>query len=169
MTEEWREVSGWPYRVSSLGRVINAIGKALKMREDRGGYLYANIYRTGTRKTVKAHCLVAAAFIGVRPDGLQINHKDGIKTNNASENLEYVTPRQNIHHARTLPTWPAHPSTSDETWSRGEKNARAILNKHAVAEIRKRSAAGESYSKLGIAFGVNKSTIACAVRGKSWA
>ena len=46
-----------------------------------------------------AHHLVAAAFLGPRPLGMQINHKNGIKTDNYFTNLEYVTPSQNSWHA----------------------------------------------------------------------
>lgn len=45
------------------------------------------------------HALVALAWIGPKPKGMQINHKDGNKLNNAPENLEYVSPSENIKHA----------------------------------------------------------------------
>lgn len=50
-------------------------------------------------KGVMIHHLVAHVVLGPRPEGLVINHKDGIKTNNRPENLEYVTQAENIQHA----------------------------------------------------------------------
>jgi hypothetical protein len=45
------------------------------------------------------HRIVAAAFIGPCPDGLEINHKNGIKLDNRAENLEYTTRSANMKHA----------------------------------------------------------------------
>lgn len=45
------------------------------------------------------HQLVAGAFLGACPEGLEINHIDGNQLNNRMENLEYITHRENILHA----------------------------------------------------------------------
>lgn len=57
----------------------------------------ASVYVDGVRTTRKVHCLVAEAFFGKRD--LLVNHKDGNKSNNKLENLEYVTYQQNAIHA----------------------------------------------------------------------
>lgn len=116
VVEEWRPVVGFEslYEVSNVGRV-RRIGKAartgkghgggarigliLKLRKHRGGYLMAQLWCNGKLTGRLAHCLVAPAFIGARPEGLDINHKDGDKTNNSVGNLEYVTRSENNRHA----------------------------------------------------------------------
>lgn len=117
MTEEWRIVPGWPYEASSMGRVRRATagcstrpGRLLKAsaRHRPDGYLQVRL-SNGSRvgaKTFCVHQLVALAFFGDLPDGWHTNHKDGDKTNNRVDNLEYVTPADNIHHAIRLGLWP---------------------------------------------------------------
>lgn len=53
----------------------------------------------GQGTTFYTHHLVATAFLGDQPPGTQINHIDGVRTNNAVDNLEFVTPSENCHHA----------------------------------------------------------------------
>ena len=57
---------------------------------------YRSINLEGT--TFKVHRLVAGAFYGWYPN-LVVNHKNGIKDDNRSENLEWVTKSQNSQHA----------------------------------------------------------------------
>lgn len=67
------------------------------------GYLTCNIYVDDSLKVTKRSCfvhrLVAQAYLS-NPDGkTQINHKDGNKTHNKLENLEWATPSENMQHA----------------------------------------------------------------------
>lgn len=100
--EEWRAIPGFAnYEASNQGRIRNArTGRVLKAGPHHKGYAAyclrsegQNVYRTG-------HRCILEAFLGVRPDGLQTNHKNGIKTDNRLENLELVTPKENMRHAR---------------------------------------------------------------------
>lgn len=109
--EVWKPVVGYEgwYEVSSLGRV-RAVAKVdrsgacrgkrlLSCRPSNRGYVVHHLTKNGCVRGTGAHRLVAMAFIGPCPDGMQVNHKDGVKTNNAVENLEYVTPSENVRHA----------------------------------------------------------------------
>lgn len=110
MDEIWKQVVGEEglYEVSSLGRVRsldrqftksnNALcivkGRILK-QHTRGGYFLVRTSR-GTQST---HRLVASAFLP-NPDGYtEVNHKDCNKENNTVDNLEWVSPKQNMRHA----------------------------------------------------------------------
>ena len=56
----------------------------------------------GKKSNPCTHILVAKAFLGPRPKGMVINHKDGNNLNNAAKNLEYVTPKRNQEHASEM-------------------------------------------------------------------
>ena len=72
--------------------------KRIKPALDKCGY-YRTMLKSvcGRYKTVKVHRIIALAFFS--QSNLQVNHKDGNKTNNSVENLEYVTISENIKHA----------------------------------------------------------------------
>jgi len=75
--------------------------KVLAQSNDKDGYKLATLKRLGWNKNgqVRVHRLVAHCWIGPCPDGLEVNHIDGVKSNNNADNLEYVTSRQNKEHA----------------------------------------------------------------------
>lgn len=100
--EEWREVdyANKHFYVSSLGRVGYK-------RSDGNVYLYACHYdKAGYVKIKKhkgfcggVHRLVVSAFIGAIPKDMEVNHKNGVKDDNRVENLEIVTPKENVRHS----------------------------------------------------------------------
>ncbi len=94
---EWRKIKGYPYSVSSEGDVrYDRTKQCLKhQKSKRGGYYpFVNLYKNGKSKNYTVHKLVAAAFIGERPRGYQIHHKDGDKTNASASNLEYLSVKE---------------------------------------------------------------------------
>ena len=99
--EIWREIAhtGSKYEVSSLGQIRNKKTKYILSPEvTKKGYLRIKLGSTGIRKMV--HIIVAEAFIGDKPSPThQINHKDLNKKNNSVDNLEWVTPSENMKHA----------------------------------------------------------------------
>lgn len=99
MLEEWRDAPGFEGRlqVSSYGRVRSL--RVLSVPPTSTGYRAMKFAKERQRYV---HELVAAAFIGVRPVGYDVNHKDGNKLNNCPENLEYITRKANVHHAFRL-------------------------------------------------------------------
>lgn len=87
------------YYITSRGVVLNSKGKALKAKQTAAGYMSIGIpMKDGSRKFFTVHRLVAKAFIE-NPEGKpHVNHIDGVKTNNNLDNLEWVTPRENMQH-----------------------------------------------------------------------
>jgi hypothetical protein len=94
------------YAVTEDGRIYSYKRKIfLKSGYDKGGYLRVCLYpdlgygKKGKRKIVSIHRLVAMTFLSNYTEDLEVNHKDGNKTNNCIENLEMVTPKENVSHA----------------------------------------------------------------------
>ena len=67
--------------------------------KNNSGYLIMNV--EGKTRTV--HSLVAETFLGERPEGYDIDHINGDKTDNKAENLRYVTHTENMRHFYAQP------------------------------------------------------------------
>lgn len=184
--ERWLPVVGFEgrYEVSDRGRVrclvINRTGgrngsvslranpqsrpvpRILQLGISSNGYVSANLTNaTVLRKYFHVHTLVAAAFIGPRPDGKQVAHGDGCKTNNRPENLRYVTAKENAadreRHGRTR---------------RGDKSGRAKLTEAIVREIRARYVPACRHNgalAMSREFGVCGMVLRRAIHGVTWA
>jgi hypothetical protein len=84
------------------GRTVTRLYKAkiLKPLLHRKGYLKVRLYRTKDDwQSFFVHRIVATAFIENPSNLAQVNHKDGNKSNNAVENLEWMTNADNMRHA----------------------------------------------------------------------
>jgi hypothetical protein len=115
-------------------------------RKMPNGYLVVHFWLDGRQYMVLAHRLVWTVLRGPIPDGMDINHQDGIKSNNAPANLEVVTRSRNLKHAR-------------ETGLRASPNVARDLGISA-RELR---ATGLSYAEIGRALGVSQTTAFRAV------
>lgn len=88
------------YCATAYGRICRRDnGRPLEGFPNGNGYLRVTLSVDGKRRNLFVHHLIAEAFHGPRPDGLQLNHRNGIKTDNRPENLEYVTAKENMQHA----------------------------------------------------------------------
>lgn len=99
--EEWKDIAGYElyYQISDIGQVKRKdTGKILK-NNIRNGYEYVTLCMNGQRKKFYVHRLVAIAFIPNPKSYEQVNHKDGNKSNNKVDNLEWCTQKENLMHA----------------------------------------------------------------------
>jgi hypothetical protein len=98
--EEWRPIVGFPdYVVSNTGRVVSyRRGKPYEMRGscNQRGYRMVMLSGDGVKTLRTVHRLVATAFLGPLPEGMETRHLDGDKANNAVSNLGFCTPSENI-------------------------------------------------------------------------
>lgn len=100
--ESWRPVESYRgafrglYEVSNKGRVRGLKSrKILRQEPSNSGYLRVRLYRGEIKKAASVHRLVCEAFVGKIQHPLMVNHKDSVKTNNQSSNLEIVNAAQN--------------------------------------------------------------------------
>lgn len=84
------------YICSDRGRVAHI----LKGGTARG-YKVISVRYMGKVVGLLVHRIIAKAFLGACPDGYVVNHKDENKKNNAVDNLEYVTQKENFWHSFT--------------------------------------------------------------------
>lgn len=152
--------------VSSTGIVIKICSKAkhkprvLKTTIDRNGYEVLNYAISGEdRKYHGVHRLVADAFLP-RVEGKDyVNHKDGCKTNNSVENLEWCTKSENTRHAF---------ATGLKTPARGEKHGMVKLTELQVAEIREAIQRGETGVSIAKRFGISTTNVSSIKRNTIW-
>lgn len=169
--EQWKPVREFPdhYEVSTYGRVRRTMayrgiqsGRIRKpaMFGKYPGYLLSISQQSFARLM---HRLVADAFLGPIPEGMQVNHKDGNKLNSHVTNLEIVTNSENRMHAyRVLGVKPNRAAT-------GPKNHNAKLDWVKVDAIRSAYASGNvSYKQLADQNQVSKVLIGQIVRHRIW-
>ena len=103
--EVFKQIPGYSrYQVSNLGRVKYPNGRITAGSLNPSGYyktsLISDSDTANISRQVYIHKLVMLAFVGEKKQGMVVNHKNGVKSDNRVENLEYITPKENTIHAR---------------------------------------------------------------------
>jgi len=161
--EIWKPIKGYEglYEISSLGRVKSF--KRIKTRIlklcNSNGYLSVSLIdKNKVYKTFKIHRLVAINFIDNPENKEQVNHKNGIKSDNNLHNLEWCTPSENQIHAN---------KTGLSNPPKGEKHHKSKLTEPEVRWIL------QNYQKgLGKVFAekfkVSRNQIILIINKKAW-
>lgn len=145
--EKWLPVLGYEglYEVSDMGRVrsLDRVifpkpstlrpghtirflkGRVLKFGFQKSGHRTVVLSRESIEITHWVHKLVMRAFVGPRPKGRQVCHRDGDGANNRLTNMYYGTPQQNYAD-----------SVRHGTAPRGSVCRSAILTESDVYELR---------------------------------
>ncbi len=152
--------------VTEDGDVFRYGVKKLTHYRKQSGYLYVSyeVQPTGATRGKRqrkhlVHRLVASVYCGGYDKKLTVNHKNGIKTDNRVENLEWVSLTDNIKHG-----WATGLYTG-----RGSKHHNSRLTNDVVLEIRARLLAGERGCAVAAAYGIGRSQVSAIRVGKSWA
>lgn len=174
MIEIWNRLNGLVdfgdyYEISNFGNIRSIDrtidkrslkGKILKQREDKDGYLMINLNLGGKKKTYKIHRLVAISFLQNLENKPEVNHKDGIKTNNNIDNLEWSTSKENIDHAY---------ENSLIYIPKGEEKFNSKLKEKDVVKMRKMYVSGNyTYKELGKIFNTSEENAWKIIKNQRW-
>ena len=169
--EVWKDVINYEgiYQVSNLGRLkslsryikhwrggfLNSKEMIKKPFKSKSGYLITELSKNSSKSKFLIHRLVAEAFIP-NPEGKpQVNHINGIKTDNRVENLEWNTRSENIKHA----------DSKGLRNLKGVNNANAKLSEKEVIEIRQSE---NSIDALASNYNVGTTCIKRILNKKTW-
>jgi hypothetical protein len=154
-TEIWKPILGFEglYEISNMGRVYS-IPRTVKRSNDticsvagkyksvfmgNAGYYMVTLYKDGIRNCNTLHYFMAITFIGEQQNDDQVNHKDGNKTNNSPDNLEWVSASDNIIHSYN---------------SKLSKKAHSVT-KELLLQIIESRYAGKSFTEIADLYNLN--------------
>ena len=179
----WAPCPSWRgYMASSEGKLMSPLGQILKGRVNNLGYVKVGKVRNGIEsKAQSVHRMVADAWLGKCPEGLEVDHKDHDKANNRPENLQYVTHSENIQRAveagrfsdRTgcnSPMFGKRPSLETRQKMRdakmGERHPKA--KRVDVERIMALRATGLTDTQIAAQMGLGRTTVGGVLRGTHW-
>lgn len=124
----------------------------------KNGYRSINIPTIYGKKRLYVHRLVAEAFVqnDNTEEKKQVNHINGIKIDNRAQNLEWVTPKENIHHAQKELGFVPPPITRTMIENSVKKNSKRVAmidnNGNVLEEFSSISSAAKKtgFSREGI-------------------
>lgn len=152
----------WPraprYLVGEDGSIVGPHGRVLKPLTGRNGYAQVGVPAPGKRQGRESvHVIVCETFHGPRPEGMEVAHRNNVRTDCRASNL----------------LWKTHPDNLADrerhgTLLHGEAHPRAKLTEDIVRVIRAAAAAGESQRSIGARYGIHQTHVGLVVRRKIW-
>lgn len=169
VNETWKPVVGYEgfYEVSNLGRVRAMFegnhgqykaGRILKTHTSKNGYVRIE-FNPPSKKPKKrtVHTLVLEAFVGKRPEGKEVRHLDGVKSNNQVSNLAWGTHSENDQDQRR-----------HGTRIMGERHPLSKLTNDDVLKIRALREQGLTLQVIANQFGIDQSNVAFIAKRMTW-
>jgi hypothetical protein len=181
--EEWKPVRGYeglyeastsgriraPEKIDQRGRIRKA--KMMKTATTAKGYLHLVLYKDRVKRAMLAHRVVALAFLSYRRRHMEINHNNGVKTDNSVSNIEYTTRKKNVLHS--------YRNGFRKNTARGERIGNSKLTKSSVKKIRMLLAKAAEFKRLGRPYkytyrgiaklcNVSSHAIYCIANNKTW-
>lgn len=158
----FRPIKGYEdYLVNCKGHIITKKTRRILKQNlsQKGNYCVVCL---SDKDSVKVHRVVAEAFIP-NPEGKpEVNHKDGIKTNNCVDNLEWCTTQENLQHKQKHNLGKTIKAKMSAT---GQNNSQAILTSEDVFNIRN---SREPSIVLANRYSVSQHTINDVRARRSW-
>lgn len=151
-----------PYQVSNNGKIRNSkTRKLLKPVIDKYGYPCVCLFYNKKRHNITVHKLVAMTYVKNPKNKPQVNHIDGIKTHNYRNNLEWVTPRENVVHS--------YKNGLHDNVAIGERHGNNIYSTEQIKNVCMLLEQNKlTYSQISNQTGVRVSTIHDIVSKKYW-
>lgn len=149
------------YEITENGEVWSKYKKDwMNIKEGKDGYMTINLVtKEGKYRTCGIHRLVLATYNPIpNMEEFQVNHKDGNKKNNHLDNLEWMTPKQNIIHS-----W-----ENGLAHHRGDSHGRATISENQAKEIIKMLKEGKKQSEIIKLMGCSRSVVAKIAQGRTW-
>lgn len=158
-----KQIKGTNYSLTKDGNVISGFtGKKICNRKRDDGYIVVNLYIDKKPKYFYLHRLLAEYYIDNPKNKKYVNHKNGNKSDNRIENLEWCSASENSKHAMKM-------GLSEAPVFKGSEHGMSKITNEQVNDIRILYKTGMyNQVQLGRLYGLGQSHISRIIRGESW-